>query len=188
MKATFDESFKIMFERARERLFENMPLLAQAGDSVSARVMSAGEIAALESVGLSVTPWKEGAAKDPLMQSIGDYMELLETSYTTNEAAKLLKVDVSWIRRRLRYGTLFGIEYEGRKRLPRFQFERGQVIPGMREVLAALPENLNPLDVAEWFLSPNTDLEVEDENLSPRGWLLSGREVAAVVALARGLG
>ena len=62
------------------------------------------------------------------------------------------------------------------------------MIPEMGKVLAALPKDLNPLDVAEWFLSPNTDLEVEDENLSPREWLVSGREVAAVVALARGLG
>jgi hypothetical protein len=44
------------------------------------------------------------------------------------------------------------------------------------------------LDVAEWFLSLNPDLEVDaQENpLSPREWLLSGKPVEAVVALARG--
>jgi len=72
--------------------------------------------------------------------------------------------------------------------LPRFQFERAKVIPGLREVLGALPGGLNPLDVAEWFLSPNPDLEVEDDEnpLSPRDWLLSGAPVEAVVTLARG--
>jgi hypothetical protein len=56
----------------------------------------------------------------PLMQSIGDYMALLETSYGTSEAAKYLKVD------------------------------------------------------AEWFLSPNPDLETvgQEKPLSPRDWLL----------------
>jgi hypothetical protein len=47
---------------------------------------------------------------------------------------------------------------------------------------------LSPLDVAEWFLSPNPDLEIEaqDAPLSPREWLLTGRAVETVVALARG--
>jgi hypothetical protein len=128
------------------------------------------------------------AEDDPLMQSIGDYMALLETSYTTSEAAKYLKVDASRVRQRLRERSLYGIDYDGEKRLPRFQFERQQVIPGLREVIAALPQALNPLDVAEWFLSPNPDLEIDSQEnpLSPRDWLLSGAQVEAVVALARG--
>jgi hypothetical protein len=113
-------------------------------------------------------------------------MALLDTSYTTSEASKHLKVDVSRVRQRLREGTLFGIEYDGERRLPRFQFERRQVLPGLREVMAALPPGLNPLDVAQWFLAPNPDLEVGKENLSPREWLLRGKPVEAVAALARG--
>jgi hypothetical protein len=54
-------------------------------------------------------------------------------------------------------------------------------------VMAALPEALNPLDVAEWFLSPNPDLELgTDSPVSPRDWLLRGEPVDVVVALARG--
>jgi hypothetical protein len=50
-----------------------------------------------------------------------------------------------------------------------------------------LPADLNPLDVAEWFLSPNPDLEEGDEEiLSPREWLRKGHPVEAVVELARG--
>jgi hypothetical protein len=113
-------------------------------------------------------------------------MALLETSFTTSEAADLLQVDVSRIRQRLRERSLFGIEYDGERRLPRFQFERHLVLPGLREVLAALPEALNPVDVAEWFLSPNPDLELGTAAMSPREWLMRGESVAAVVALARG--
>jgi hypothetical protein len=120
------------------------------------------------------------------MHSIADYMALIETSLTTTQAANYLKVDVSRIRQRLRERSLFGIEYDGERRLPRFQFERKQVLPGLREVIGALPEQLNPLDVAEWFLSPNPDLELaeQDSPLSPRDWLLHGEPVTAVVALA----
>jgi hypothetical protein len=86
----------------------------------------------------------------------------------------------------LRERSLYGIEYDGERRLPRFQFERKQVLPGLREVVSALPEGQNPLDVAEWFLSPNPDLELDDPEgpLSPREWLRRGESVAVVVKLA----
>src|ERR1700735_4453919 len=92
------------------------------------------------------------------------------------------------VRARLREHSLFGIDYDGEKRLPRFQFERKQVLPGIREVIAALPADLNPLDVAEWFLSPNPDLEINAQEmpLSPREWLLKGHAIEEVVKLAQG--
>ena len=85
--------------------------------------------------------------------------------------------------------ALFGVQYQGKYRLPCFQFERRQLLPGLREVLAAMPDELNPLDVAQWFLAPNPDLEAKDRNgfLSPRDWLLRGEPVATVVEVARGI-
>jgi hypothetical protein len=187
-----------LYAEARRRLLQNEPLL-EGANGLGAEALSAGEVAALESVGLTTEPFvaepdprgghpPDGAPPggDPLVQSVADYMALLETSYTTSEASKHLKVDVSRVRQRLREGTLFGVEYDGERRLPRFQFERRQVLPGLREVMAALPAGLNPLDVAQWFLAPNPDLEAGRENLSPREWLLRGKPVEAVAALARG--
>jgi hypothetical protein len=175
-----------LYAQARRRLLENEPLRDHAVSPSVAGSLSAGEAAALERVGLSMAPWEGEAHQDPLVVSITDYMALLETSFTTSEAADLLQVDVSRIRQRLRERSLFGIEYDGERRLPRFQFERHLVLPGLREVLAALPEALNPVDVAEWFLSPNPDLELGTGAASPREWLLRGESVGAVVALARG--
>jgi hypothetical protein len=185
--SVIDEDATRLYEEARRRLLKNEPLRGESGES-AARTLSAGELHALRAVGLTTEPFEEGSARDPLTRSITDYMALLETSYSTSQAAKYLKVDASRVRQRLREHSLFGIDYDGEKRLPRFQFERAKVIPGMREVLAALPEGLNPLDVAEWFLSPNPDLEIEHDEKpsSPRDWLLSGASVEAVVALARG--
>jgi hypothetical protein len=174
-----------LYTQARRRLLENEPLRDHPGQSVAAS-LSAGEVAALESVGLSMAPWVGEASQDPLVASITDYMALLETSLTTSEVADLLKVDASRIRQRLRERSLYGIEYDGERRLPRLQFERGLVLPGLREVLAVLPEALNPLDVAEWFLAPNPDLELGGVAVSPREWLLRGEPVTTVVELARG--
>lgn len=188
-EALVDEVVTKLYAEARRRLLKNAPLRGESAEGrQSAESLSVGELAALESVGLSTEPFEKLGVQDPLLQSIGDYMALLETSYSTSEAAKYLKVDASRIRQRLREHSLFGIDYDGEKRLPRFQFERQQVIPGLREVIAALPKGLSPLDVAEWFLSPNPDLEVagQEKPLSPRDWLLRGAPVGAVVALAQG--
>ena len=184
--AVIDEDTALLYQEARRRLLANEPLRGESGEGAS-RALSVGEISALRAVGLPVTPWTGRAKQDPLMQSITDYMALLETSYSTRQAARYLKVDASRVRQRLRENSLFGIDYDGEKRLPQFQFERAKVIPGLREVLAALPSGLNPLDVAEWFLSPKADLEVgEEETYSPREWLLKGHPVGPVVAIARG--
>ena len=185
-QATVHEWPAALYERARRRLLENEPLLDASDGGPAATALSSGEVAALKSVGLSTVPFKDNATEDPLQRSIADYMALLDTSHTTSQAAKYLKVDVSRIRQRLREGSLLGIEYDGERRLPRFQFERRQVVPGLRETLSALPVGLNPLDVAQWFLAPNVDLEADERTWSPREWLLRGNSVEAVVALARG--
>jgi hypothetical protein len=144
-----------LYEEARRRLLQNEPLLERTS-GLGARVLSAGEVAALESVRVTTAPFTakqdppggdppggdppggDPPGGDPLAHSVADYMALLETSYTTSGAARQMKVDVSRVRQRLREGTLFGIEYDGERRLPRFQFERRQVLPGLRDVMAIL--------------------------------------------------
>jgi hypothetical protein len=140
----------------------------------------------LRSVGAFKDGMRIGAENDPLIQSEAQYMALLEESLSAAEAAKLLRVDVSRIRQRLRERSLFGIEYEGSWRLPRFQFEGHLVIPGLAQVLKELPSDLFPLDVVDWFLLREPDLQLEDDPApqSPREWLISGRPVGAVVRLA----
>jgi len=114
-------------------------------------------------------------------------MALLEESLSATEAAKLLRVDASCVRQRLRERSLFGPEYEGSWRLPRFQFERRLLIPGLAQVLESLPPDLFPLDMVEWFVLPDPDLQLDSDAapLSPREWLVSGRPIEPVVTLAR---
>jgi hypothetical protein len=173
---------------ARAALARNRPLTADSpkdGRSTTTD-LSAAETEALRSVGALKDNTSVRAENDPLIKSQAQYMALLEDSLSAADAAKLLRVDVSRVRQRLRERSLFGIEYEGSWRLPRFQFERRLVIPGLAQVLKSLPPDLFPLDVVDWFVLPDPDLQLDSDAapLSPREWLLSGRPIEPVITLA----
>ncbi len=180
------------YAAARAALAHNRPLTTATTSPSNhwpAAEFSAAEIKALRGVGAFKDDAIVGATDDPLIRSHAQYMALLEESLSASEAAKLLRVDVSRVRQRLRERSLFGLEYDGSWRLPRFQFERRLVIPGLAQVLKALPSDLFPLDVVDWFLLSDSELQLESDPapLSPREWLLSGRPIDAVVRLARDL-
>lgn len=180
------------YAAARAALAHNRPLTTATsphGSRRGAAELSTAELTALQGVGAFKDDLPIGADSDPLLHSQAQYMALLEESLSAAEAAKLLRVDVTRVRQRLRERSLYGLEYEGTWRLPRFQFERRLVIPGLAQVLKALPPDLFPLDVIDWFLQPEPDLQHESDAapLSPRTWLLSGRPIDAVVKLASDL-
>jgi hypothetical protein len=179
------------YAAARAALARNRPLTTATSPSDRPRAsdFTAAEAAALRSVGAFKDETPMQVDNDPLIRSQAQYMALLEESLSAAEAARLLHVDVSRVRQRLREHSLFGIEHEGSWRLPRFQFERRLVIPGLAQVLKALPPDLFPLDVVDWFVLPDSDLQLDSDTapLSPREWLLSGRPVEAVITLARDL-
>ena len=179
-----------MFAASAGALLKNRPLRATSSAAVQASsALSKGELAALKGVRLSTQPWPPSQPDDPLAQSIVDFMALIETSLTAAETAHLLRVDVSRVRQRLRERSLLGVEYEGEWRLPRFQFERKLVLPGLAQVVASLPPEANALEVAEWFLSPHPDLEIDDREtpLCPREWLLRGASPERIAELGRQL-
>jgi hypothetical protein len=45
-------------------------------------------------------------------------------------------------------------------------------------------DDLHPIAVQNWFTSPNMDLLIRDEQVSPRQWLLSGRNPDDVARIA----
>ena len=180
------------YAAARAALAHNRPLttvFAMPAGRHLAGELCAAELTALRGVGAFKNDVPVNADSDPLLRSQAQYMALLEESLSAAEAAKLLGVDVTRVRQRLRERSLYGLEYEGTWRLPRLQFERRLVIPGLAQVLKALPPDLFPLDVVDWFLLPEPELQLESDAapLSPRAWLLSGRPIDAVVKVARDL-
>ena len=184
---TVDETRALVkwFAAARAALSGNCPLTATA-TAIPERAshdLTAEEVV-FHSAGALEDDTPSRVRNDPLIKSQAQYMTLLEESLSAAQAAKLLGVDVSRVRQRLRDRSLFGVEHDSTWRLPRFQFERRRVIPGLARVLKALPEGLLPLDLVDWFVSPDAGLQLESEvvALSPREWLVSGRPVEAVLA------
>lgn len=113
--------------------------------------------------------------------------ERIRESLSVDQAAKLLLVDGSRVRHRVRDRALYAFKIGAALRLPTWQFERHEAIPGLRAVLAALPPDLHPLEIAGFMTTPDPELAVADEATSPRDWLAGGGDVVAVVELARQL-
>lgn len=116
---------------------------------------------------------------------------LLGTSVSVREVAERLGVAASTIRHRIRDRALYALPSTGERgsrRLPRWQFDEDlHPLPGLREVLAALPVDMHPLQVVAFFATAQPELTVEDQDLSPREWLSQGGDPGLVATLAAGL-
>ncbi|MEM9556020.1 MAG: hypothetical protein AAGC60_17320 [Acidobacteriota bacterium] len=149
------------------------------------------EDAVLEDAVPGVPAWELLSAPPPV--AAGDHPsslpstlpEIVAASDTALEAADRLGVNGSRVRQRLGAGTLYGFKHEGAWRLPRWQFEAGASIPRLDRVMEALDPDVSPVAVSRWFTSAWQDLVDGERLLSPRRWLLEGRDPAPVVAQAR---
>lgn len=148
------------------------------------------EIDALERTGVDLTPHDFGP-DDPIEQCAALFSQIREESLTTPEAARCLGVNESRIRQRLTQSprTLFGIKLGQEWRIPRFQFdEKLRPLPGIDQVVAALPLGIHPVSFLQWFTIPSADLIFNDRELSPRDWLRTGNPPDSVVEIAAHLG
>jgi excisionase family DNA binding protein len=144
---------------------------------------STAEVAALERGGFDLrSPGRKG--QTVLARTAAEYVAMLADALSVPQAAKRLGVDQSRIRQLLSGGSLYGVKVRGEWRLPSFQFTAQGTVPGIQGALRALPGDLHPIAVLEWFRNPDPDLEIGDEPVSPLEWLRSGGDPARVGALA----
>jgi len=117
-------------------------------------------------------------------RSAAKFAALLATSYKVDEVAKMLSVDPSRVRQRLKERSLYGIKTGQAWRIPRFQFDGCRLIPGVERVIAAMPDDMDPLGFLNWFTLPDPDFWIDDVSVSPSEWLRHGGDPTHVVALA----
>ena len=174
------------------RLFEEV--VSEAIDEVLAihrradpeTALTSAEQEALRRGGLDLRP-REWGQEDPLLKTAADYAVLVASGYTVGQAAEHLGVDPSRIRQRLAARTLYGIKSRGVWRLPRFQFSENGLVSHADLVLPRLRDGVHPVGVWRWFVTPNSELTLDDEDetaVSPRDWLLQGLNPRPVAELA----
>lgn len=155
----------------------------------AASSLSAGETGALRAVGF--LPGRRTAAKaDAARQRLAHtFFEILDASTTTGEVARLLDVDPSRIRQRVRARTLYAFDANGEHRIPLVQFEHGAEVPGLTHVVPALPDDVTPVEFVRWFTSPSSELGDPDakHHPSPREWLLATGDAKPVLRLVASL-
>lgn len=94
-----------------------------------------------------------------------DLEELLRSSLTIDDAANALGVSRSRISHRLKAQTIYAFTVQGRRYLPRWQFRtptRGgnaELIPGLAQVVPAIPRDLHPLALGNFMTTPLIDLD-----------------------------
>lgn len=146
--------------------------------------LGAQEVVALEEAGLSFERRAVGA-ESPLVRTAAEYAALIGAALSVPQAAERLAVEPSRVRQRLAERTLYGVKQKAGWRLPLFQFTDHGTVPNV-EVVAPRLFGLHPVAVARWFTAPHVDLVVgeNDQRISPRAWLETGRDPGRVVALA----
>ena len=122
-----------------------------------------------------------------LARTVGVWADLLAESASVAEAAHAIGVQESRVRQRLGDRTLYGFKHDGVWYIPRFQFYRDQLLPGLAVVVSHLPKTLAPLAVVSWFVTPSVDLALNDHATSPRDWLIAGGNPTVVAVLASDL-
>lgn len=160
-----------------------------AEERIHGSAFSSDEQAALKEGGL-VRQGIEGRRPDPVAQAQAEFARLRADALDVNQAAALLGVNTSRVRQRLTSArpTLVGMKIGERWCLPKFQFQRRGLVPGLERIIPALPSDLDPVSLFRWLTSPDDDLEIAGgDTVSPLDWLAMGKDPAAVAALAQDL-
>lgn len=105
------------------------------------------------------------------------------------EVGERLGISPSRVSHRLAAGELFAFRIGPAKTLyPDWQFTARGTLPGLHEVVEALPGGVPAALVRRFMTDPDDALEIGDDPVAPREWLLQGGDVSRVVELATTLG
>lgn len=135
----------------------------------------------------AVDPARQSEAHQQIvLASVAGDAEAARDGYTTGEVAAKFGIKPANVRREVVGGGLYVAGRTRRREhvFPRWQFDENGPLPGLREVLAELPVDYHPLDVASFMTTPDETLG----GRTPAAWLAGGGAVETVADLAGQLG
>lgn len=140
----------------------------------------------LTDVGLDLSADDEQES-DPRASTVAARAVFADSAFSVTDTARLLGIDTSRVRHRLKEGKLTGWKDKGWQ-VPAWQFSGSAVLPGLDVVLRALPDDQPALMIAAFMNTPQSDLELDGKPVTPRQWLLAHGDPRMVADLASTLG
>lgn len=104
-------------------------------------------------------------------------------SVSTREAAEMLGVDRSRISRRITGNALWAFDIRGQRRIPRWQFVGGGLLPGLDVIVAAIPRDATPAVLDAFMQTPQPDFD----DRTPIEYLAGGGDPGLVAGFIRDL-
>ncbi|RNI25080.1 hypothetical protein EFY87_00010 [Flexivirga caeni] len=108
---------------------------------------------------------------------------IVADAYDTGTVARILDAEESHIRKRVAQRTLLSVATSEGIKFPRFQFEKDHVLPGWEIVAPRFPTDAHPVAIESFLARISEDLEIGNQPVSPRAWLLSGGSPETVAEL-----
>jgi len=111
-------------------------------------------------------------------------LEALTAALSAAEVAEMLAIDTSRVRHRQAKNNLYAFLAGTKRRYPTWQFtgDKAQpVLPGLSRLIKAFPEDMQPATVQGFMSTPQEDLLVNDERVTPTEWLKQGGAPQSVV-------
>ncbi|WP_089303074.1 DNA-binding protein [Haloechinothrix alba] len=168
------------------RLVEDTARIVSVPHPEPAELFSTEQQAALTDVGFDLAPYAEDEPC-PRAKSVVAHAVFSKSSYSVGQAAQLLQLTSGEVRERLRHGRLFGWK-DGEWHLPAWQFTEAGTLPGLETVLQAIPADQPAMVVAAFMNTPQADLEINEQQVTPRDWLLAHGDPQSVARLVTSLG
>ncbi len=113
--------------------------------------------------------------------------QIMDAALTVGAAAGLLEVNGSRIRQRLADHSIYGVKQGNEWRIPDWQFGDNGLLPGMGEFNRHIDHEMDVVELHGFLHSPNVDLVVNDEPISPLVWLQAGLDPEPVGQIAAAL-
>lgn len=183
--AAIGSRLKVDFKEVLDAL-EEVARVVPAGVTDAEGQLSEHDQATLREAGLLRSAAPAGATRASARAAVR-YAQLLRNCLTVKEAAARLDVSDVRVRQRLAERSLYGFQAKRGWCVPDFQFDVSGELPGLKDVVQALPADLHPLSVEGFFISPKPELVADGDTLSVVDWLAAGRDPQPVVGLARDL-
>jgi hypothetical protein len=105
-------------------------------------------------------------------------------SVSIKEAATILGIDRSRVSRRLSRNALWAFDLNANRRIPRWQFLNSELLPGLAEIVPAIPRSANPAAIDAFMHTP----QPEFGHRTPIEHLAAGGDPTVVAAFLEDLG